>query len=98
MIKTSPEKCRVLIVDDDEKVRSLLAELIEIEGYEVAVAVDGGSGLDLVAAFEPDVVISDVVMPVLDGIELCRQIKRNSKTADIPVLLLSGHRNAAADS
>ena len=98
MIKTSPEKCRVLVVDDDEKVRSLLAELIEIEGYEVAVAVDGGSGLELVAAFDPDVVISDVVMPVLDGIELCRQIKQNPKTADVPVMLLSGHRNAAADS
>ena len=98
MIKASPEKCRVLIVDDDEKVRALLAELSEIEGYEVAVAPDGGRALELVASFEPDVVISDVVMPVLDGIELCRHIKQNSKTADIPVLLLSGHRNAAADS
>lgn len=98
MIKPSPEKCRILIVDDDEKIRGLLAELIEIEGYEVASAADGGSGLDLVTSFEPDVVISDVVMPVLDGIELCRQIKKNSRTADIPVLLLSGNRNAAADS
>lgn len=98
MIRTSQEKCRVLIVDDDEKIRSLLVELIEIEGYEVAVAVDGGSALELVAVFEPDVVISDVVMPVLDGIELCRQIKQNSKTSDIPVMLMSGHRNAAADS
>lgn len=88
----------MLIVDDDEKVRSLLAELIESEGYEIAVANDGGSALDLFASFEPDVVISDVVMPVLDGIELCRRIKQNSKTADIPVLLLSGNRNAAADS
>jgi len=72
MIKASSEKCRVLVVDDDQKIRALLTELIEHEGYEVASAVDGGSALELVNSFEPDVVISDVVMPVLNGIELCR--------------------------
>lgn len=75
----------------------LLTELIEGEGYEVACASDGGSGLEMVGSFEPDVVISDVVMPVLDGIELCRQIKQEQKTADIPVLLISGLRNTAED-
>lgn len=76
----------------------LLAELIENEGYEVACASDGGSALEIVSSFEPDVVISDVVMPVLDGIELCRRIKREARTADIPVLLISGLRNSVADS
>ena len=98
MIKASSEKCRVLIVDDDQKVCALLAELIENEGYEVVSATDGGSALELVNSFEPDVVISDVVMPVVDGIELCRQIKQEPRTADIPVLLVSGLRNALEDS
>src|SRR6266498_1891177 len=98
MIKASSEKCRVLIVDDDHKVGALLTELIENEGYEVASAGDGGSGLEAVNSFEPDVVISDVVMPVLDGIELCRQIKKEPRTCDIPVLLVSGLRNAVEDS
>jgi PAS domain S-box-containing protein len=98
MLKASSEKCRVLIVDDDQKVRAFLTELIESEGYEVMSAGDGGSGLEAVNSFEPDVVISDVVMPVLDGIELCRQIKREARTTDIPVLLISGLRNTAADS
>lgn len=97
MIKSSTEPCRVLIVDDDQKVRMLLAELIESEGYEVACASDGGSALEMVSSFEPDVVITDVVMPVLDGIELCRRIKREVRTADIPVLLISGMRNSVAD-
>lgn len=97
MIKTSSEKCRVLIVDDDQKVCALLAELIANEGYEVASAADGGSGLALVNSFDPDVVISDVVMPVLDGIQLCHRIKREPRTADIPVLLISGLRDAVED-
>jgi PAS domain S-box-containing protein len=98
MIKASSEKCRVLIVDDDQKGRSLLTELIENEGYEVACAGDGGRGLELLTSFEPDVVISDVVMPVLEGIELCRRIKKDPSTADIPVLLMSGNRNSVDDS
>ena len=98
MIKPSSEKCRVLVVDDDQRIRELITELIENEGYEVASAADGGGALELVNSFEPDVVISDVVMPVLDGIELCRQIKKEPRTAGIPVLLISGLRNAVEDS
>lgn len=98
MIKTSSEKCRVLIVDDDQKVCALLAELIENEGYEVASAADGTIALELVRSFEPDLVISDVLMPVLDGIELCRLIKKNVRTADIPVILIGGLCNAVEDS
>lgn len=85
-------------MDDDQKVRALLTELIESGGYEVMSVADGGSGLAAVNSFDPDVVISDVVMPILDGIELCRQLKKEPSTADIPVLLLSGHRTAAEDS
>jgi PAS domain S-box-containing protein len=98
MIKPPSEKCRVLIADDDHKVRSLLAELLEHDGYSVASAADGGRALQLLNSFEPDVVISDVVMPVLGGIELCRQIKMEAKTRDVPVLLISGMRNGPDDT
>src|SRR6185295_15506371 len=98
MIKASSEKCRVLIVDDDQKVCALLSELIEHEGYEVLSADDGSGAVELIHSFDPDVVISDVVMPIVDGIELCRQIKHDSRTSDIPVLLISGQRNALEDS
>jgi PAS domain S-box-containing protein len=98
MIKASSEKCRVLIVDDDQKLCGLLREIIENEGYEVASATDGGRARDLILSFEPDVIVSDVVMPVLDGIELCRLIKKDPRTADIPVILISGLRNDLDDS
>lgn len=98
MIQPPSEKCRILIVDDDPKVCAYLVELLQQEGYEVASAGDGGGALELVHSFEPDLVISDVVMPVLDGIALCRQIKRESQTSSIPVLLMSGQRNGAQES
>ena len=88
----------MLIVDDDEKVCSFLVELLEQEGYEVAFASDGGSALEQLHSIQPDVVISDVVMPILNGIELCRQIKNGAQTSSIPVLLMSGLRNEPQDS
>jgi DNA-binding response OmpR family regulator len=91
-------KCRVLIADDDQKVRALLSELLEAEDYEVWCTSDGGSAREAVTTFGPEVIISDVVMPVLDGIELCRLLKKDHRTSNIPVLLISGLRNAAEDS
>jgi PAS domain S-box-containing protein len=98
MIKASLEKCRVLVVDDDQKISSLLTEIIGNEGYEVMSAANGRSALELVQTFAPDVVISDVLMPVLGGLDLCRLIKQDVQTADIPVILISGLRNAVEDT
>ncbi len=98
MTKPASEKCRVLVADDDLRVSTLLSELLEHEGYEMKCAADGGTALAFVSSFAPDVVISDVVMPVINGIELCRRIKENPVTSDIPVLLISGLRNAPDDS
>ncbi|MBA2528140.1 MAG: PAS domain S-box protein [Pyrinomonadaceae bacterium] len=98
MTQFSLEPRRILIVDDDQKVLDLLVELLELEGYEVTAARDGASALDLLTSSEPDLVVSDVVMPVLNGIELCRRIKQNVRTANIPVLLMSGSRQTSDDS
>jgi len=87
--KTS-ERGRVLIVDDDRKILDLLVELLQLEGYEVATATDGAEAIDLSVDFVPDVIVSDVVMPVVGGLELCRRLKEDSHTAHIPVLLISG--------
>lgn len=98
MTRFSLEARRILIVDDDQRVLEMLVELLELEGYEVTAARDGANALDLVASCEPDLVISDVVMPAVDGIELCRRLKQNVQTANIPVLLMSGSRLTSDDS
>src|SRR5262245_13820306 len=88
-INTS-DRGRVLIVDDDRKILDLLVELLQLEGYQIATAVDGSEAFDLAISFAPDVVVSDVVMPEMGGLELCRRLKDDSRTAYIPVLLISG--------
>jgi CheY-like chemotaxis protein len=92
MSTSSADRGRILVVDDDQEVLDLLVELLGQEGYEVCAANDGAEAFDLALSFEPDVVISDVVMPVVDGMKLCRRLKDDSRTANLPVLLISGLR------
>lgn len=80
---------RVLVVDDQAPNRLLLRDPLESRGYLVEEAVDGGQALEQVAAFRPDVVLLDVMMPVLDGYEVCRRLKANPATAPIPVIMIT---------
>ena len=98
MTKDFSERRRVLIVDDDPRVLDLLVELLETEGYDVLSATDGRSALEQVPSFAPDLVISDVVMPMLNGIELCRLLKQDVALSSIPVLLISGVRQSEEDN
>ena len=78
---------RVLVVDDDRGVREALVVLLEWEGYAVEAAPDGPTALRLVAVRPPDLVVSDVSMPRMDGFELLARIRADHPS--LPVLLLS---------
>ena len=84
----------ILVVDDDPVIQKLLAVNFEMEGYHVVTASDGEEALDRVAAEQPAVVVLDVMMPKVDGIEVLRRIKANPITANTPVLLLSAKAQA----
>src|SRR6185295_5147517 len=86
----------VLIVNDDQMQLDLLRDLLEPEGHKIFVAQDGQRALDMTRALQVEIVISDVVMPGMDGMELCRRLKKNPHTATIPVLLASGIRKEEA--
>jgi CheY-like chemotaxis protein len=80
---------RVLVVDDDEVIRQLIAVNLMLEGFEVATAVDGRDCLEKVADVEPDVITLDVMMPRLDGWVTAAQLRRNPATAGIKVVLIT---------
>lgn len=80
---------RVLIVDDSITTRTLEKHILETAGFEVRVAVDGAEARDRLNEIQPDVIISDVEMPRMTGLELTRYVKGNPKTASIPVVLLT---------
>jgi PAS domain S-box-containing protein len=83
---------RVLVVNDEPDVLDVLRRLLKQDGYEVEGASDGQRALELATGAEFDVVISDVVMPLMDGVELCRRLKQDARTASVPVLLVSARR------
>jgi len=86
---------RVLVVDDVAENRHLLERLLVSEGYRVSSAADGAIALGMVDAERPDLIISDIHMPDLDGIELCRRVKSNTETRLVPFILVTGMADRA---
>ena len=77
---------RVLVVEDDAEIAGALRRSLRLEGYDVRVADDGVGALDESAVFEPDAVVLDLGLPRLDGVEVCRRLRRKS---DVPILMLT---------
>ncbi len=77
---------KVLIVEDDGNIAELLHLYLEKEGFETAVAVDGGKGVELFQSFQPDLVLLDLMLPVMNGWEVCAKIREESKT---PIIMLT---------
>ena len=79
---------RVLVVDDESRVREVVAGYLQRDGYEVQVAVDGPTASGLLEDFKPDLVVLDVMLPSVSGLELLREIRR---LGSLPVILLTAH-------
>jgi len=86
---------RVLVVDDDEHIAASVRRALVYEGYDVDIAADGRAALMLVAEAPPDLVILDIMLPGVDGLEVCRRLRADT-TADLPILMLTA-RDATAD-
>src|SRR5215218_2278810 len=87
---------RIVVVDDEPGVALLLRRVLEAEGHRVTVARDGREGLALVAAQPPDLVVLDLDMPHIGGLEVCRRLKQAPATRLLPVLILTGRSAAEA--
>jgi two-component system, OmpR family, response regulator MprA len=77
---------RVLVVEDDEEITDVLRRSLRHEGYDVRTALDGVEALDAAAEFYPDLVVLDLGLPRLDGLEVCRQLRADG---DVPILILT---------
>jgi DNA-binding response OmpR family regulator len=92
----SPEHShrRVLVVDDDPRARAAVARLVELEGYEAGVAADGEEASGLLASFRPDLVVTELIMPRLDGRGLLERVR--SLLPGTPVIVISARGSASA--
>lgn len=82
-------KGRILVVDDEIYIVHILDFSLGMEGYEVLTALDGEQALERLKSDKPDLIVLDIMMPKVDGYEVCRTIKANPETQHIPVILLS---------
>ena len=81
---------KILIVDDEATFVKLAQIKIEAEGHEVITATDGKEGLEKAKSEKPDLIILDVVMPKIDGYQICRSLKKDAKFKKIPIILFTG--------
>ncbi|MGI8856623.1 MAG: response regulator [Thermomicrobiales bacterium] len=79
----------ILVVDDEQPVVDLLTDMLEDEGHTVVPAFNGRVALAIVAQQQPDLVISDVMMPFVDGIQLCRRLREEHDAQRLPIILMS---------
>ncbi|HEU5311274.1 MAG TPA: response regulator, partial [Candidatus Eisenbacteria bacterium] len=86
---SSMSKGKVLVVDDEIYIVHILDFSLGMEGYEVITALDGEQALERMKSERPDLVVLDIMMPKLDGYEVCKAIKSNPSTKQTPVILLS---------
>ena len=89
---------KILVVDDEWELRNLLTEFLTGEGYDVIQASNGEEALELAEKEEPQVILLDVKMPGIDGIEVCRRLKEEDKTRFIPIIMVTALEDRDVDA
>jgi two-component system, cell cycle response regulator DivK len=89
--KKRDQTYKVLVVDDFEDNRAMYAEFLRYSGFDVIEASDGAEAIEKATALQPDVVIMDLSLPIVDGWEATRRLKAERRTRDIPIIALTGH-------
>ena len=82
---------KILLVEDNEMNRDMLSRRLLRKGFEVVIAVDGGQAVAMAESEQPDLILMDMSLPVIDGWEATRRVKADAKTAHIPVIALTAH-------
>ena len=85
---------KVLVIDDERNILDIIRFNLEVEGYEVVTSRDGEEALRMVRELKPDLILCDIMMPEVDGLEVCRRLKADGRTNQIPVVMLSARTQA----
>ena len=85
---------KILLVEDNEMNRDMLSRRLERKGFEVVIAIDGQAGVNMASSTNPDIILMDLSLPVIDGWEATRKIKADPATQSIPVIALTAHAMA----
>jgi len=86
-----PSRLLALVIDDTDVVRQMYVSVLRLEGFIVEEAHDGQQGLEKAVALRPDIIITDVAMPAMDGRETIRRLREDDRTRHIPIIVCSAH-------
>jgi DNA-binding response OmpR family regulator len=89
---------KVLVVDDEWQIRALLTDLLTAKGHEVYAVASGEEALAQAAEIEPQVILLDIKMPGMDGIELCKQLRAREQTSRVPIIMLTAYDDRNIDA
>jgi len=84
------DSAKILVIDDEPEVLELVSEFLKREGYDVMTEASSTKGIEKAKSFHPDLILLDIIMPKLDGYEVCKLLKKNESTKNIPVIFLTG--------
>ena len=87
---------KILVVDDSADTREMMAKLLELESYDVITAEDGRAGINLASEQHPDLIITDINMPNLDGIQMIGMIRENNDFGSVPILAITAYGSSIA--
>jgi len=87
---------KILVVDDSDDTREMMAKLLELEAFTVVTAEDGNAGLNVAAHEHPDLIITDINMPNLNGIEMIKQLRNQPGFGGIPIMAITAYGNGVA--
>jgi len=88
------KKAKILLADDEEDIKTVISLYLSAKGYEVVTAYDGLDAIDKAKTEKPDLILLDVMMPIMNGFEVCQKLQGDPETQNIPIIMLS----AAAQS
>ena len=88
---------KVLLIEDDASFRKAVSDVLTLEGYEVRQAPSGKTGIMAAQTDPPDIVILDLIMPGMKGLEVCQFLKQDAKTANVPIIILTGNDKDGQD-
>lgn len=94
MVKNMP---KILVVDDELDILEIIRHALNKEGFEVHIAANGFQALEQTRRIKPDLILMDVMMPIMDGMEACRQLKEDSETKNIPIVFLTARSEEFAE-
>jgi DNA-binding response OmpR family regulator len=92
-VEATVTKKKILVVEDEESLLKLQSILLTIRGYTVEGATDGQAALEAVETMNPDLILLDIMLPKIDGLEVCRQVKTNVATRHIPIIMLTAKKS-----